>query len=198
MTSTHGFTVDDLTVAEHGILSRHIKGRPEYALATPDARNFALALAGLAWLRDKRSDPSVKLDDYQGRTIGELNVTLGLAEPDRTTHRLHAALRWVEVVTELEHDEDAEPGQVEDELETGPAGWLSSVDPDTEPQTTLLGRALVYAMAGVDPGADPEEAAQRPEPAATTTDLAQDAIDDVAEEDGQDPTARPASPSSDR
>lgn len=170
---TQRFTVDDLTVDEHGRLSRQLKMNPAMALADPSSQVAGQALAGLAFMRDRRDDPTVQLAGYQQRTIRELQETLGLLEPDLTAHRLAALLQrvtgedWPEFLEELDPRDPNE---------------LSTVDQ----------RAVVWVLTGVDPGDDQDEQ----EPETSPADVAQDAIDQVSGENGMDPSARPASPSS--
>jgi hypothetical protein len=173
--STTAFTVDDLTVDEHQRLARLVKGNPGAALADPSSQQAGMALAGLAMLRDQRGRAGVKLEDYTGRTLRQLQLELGLLEQDRTAERMATALVWL--------DRGAQR-TISDDL----PDLIDPNDLDDDQQ-----RAVVFALTGVDP-VDDEHGPVDDEP--TVDEQAQQAIDELTGENGTDPTVRPASPCS--
>lgn len=169
------FTVDDLTVDEHQQLARLVKCNPGAALADPSSQQAALALAGLAMLRDRRGRAGVKLEDYSSRTLRQLQDDLGLTTPDHTPERIAALVAM--------NDRDQALAQLES---TG----LDLVDPnhlDDDGQ-----RLVVWALTGIDPGDD--AGADPHDQAPTADEQAQLAADQVTGGNGLDPTDRPGSP----
>lgn len=180
------FTVDDLTVSEHGILSRKVKGNPGVLISDPSSQNAAEVLAGLCWLRDRRTDNRAKLDDYLDRTLHQLQVDLGLVDDDPgRPHRLMlAALDWIDGLAAAWATDNDE--LLEQLIEEGPSAGRHQHDPNLVQTSTHLGRALVYAVTGVDVEHGDETEDETP------AQRAQEAIDTVTGENGEDPTVRPA------